>query len=51
VKIGTKINGNPKPRSMREMAKDQKSKSLQILVKSYIDSAMITAPAEIIYLG
>jgi len=49
--IGTKISGRPTPSSMRERAMNQKPRSLYTLVRSYMESAMISAPAMIMYLG
>ena len=49
--IGIKISGSPTPSSIRERAKNQKPRSPYTLVRSYIDSAMNTAPATIRYFG
>jgi transketolase len=49
--IGRKISGRPRPSSIRERAKNQKPRSPSRLVRSYMQSAMITVPTTIRYLG
>jgi hypothetical protein len=46
-----KISGSPTPSSMRERAKNQKSRSPYTRVMSYMERAMTIAPAMIMYLG
>jgi DHA2 family multidrug resistance protein len=45
--IDTKIRGSPTPNNMRERAKNQKPRSPYMLVRSYMDSAAMIAPAAI----
>src|SRR6202789_65878 len=51
VMIGMKTSGSPMPVTTRVQAKNQKPRSLYVLVSRYIENAMIDAPAAIRYFG